>query len=211
MQCPKDRKITLADGTLVGNLAAKCCSECQGSWISPEDYQRWQSQQSRPKTIAELVPKVLDADGFEPSLYDAKAAFCPECGIYLTRIKLGMKTPFYVERCLSCGGVWCDRGEWEALEAMGLHIAIEQLSSQEWQSLAREREHLAQERQLTIDRLGEALAQQVFELSELLEKHPNGDFGVAYLMRRFENFAQEVDTREADARNQEIRDQINRA
>jgi Zn-finger nucleic acid-binding protein len=195
MQCPKERKITLNDGTLSEALAVKQCPDCKGTWIPSENYKAWQSERERPKTVAGLIPKTLDVE-FVQSPYDAKAALCPDCGSYLARAKVGMKTPFYVERCLSCGGIWCDRGEWEALEVMGLHVAIEQLFSSEWQVLSREREHLAMEKQATVDRLGEELASRVFELAEALEKHPSGDFGVAYLMRRFENFAQEVERRE---------------
>jgi hypothetical protein len=43
---------------------------------------------------------------------------------------------------------------------------------------------LAQERRATIDKLGAELAAQIFELADVLKQHPNGDFGVAYLMRR---------------------------
>lgn len=192
MQCPKERKITLNDGRLAESLEVKECPECQGAWIPPENYQAWQAERDRPKTVADLIPKTLDVE-FAPSPHDAKAAFCPECGCYLARVKVGMKNPFYVERCLSCGGIWCDRGEWAALETMGLNIAIEQLFSNEWQVLSREREHLAIEKQATIDRLGEDLAHRVFALAEELEKHSHGDFGVAYLMRRFENFTQELE------------------
>lgn len=191
MQCPKERKITLTDGTLTEALAVKQCPDCQGTWILAENYKAWQAERSCPKTLADLIPKTLDVE-FVQSPLDTKAALCPDCGSYLARAKVGMKAPFYVERCLSCGGIWCDRGEWEALETMGLHLAIEQLFASEWQILSREREHLAMEKQATIDRLGVELAHRVFELAEVLEKHPSGDFGVAYLMRRFQNFAQEV-------------------
>lgn len=191
MQCPKERKITLTDGTLTEALAVKQCPDCKGTWIPSENYKAWQAERPHPRTVADLIPKTLDVE-FVQSPLDAKAALCPECGSYLARVKVGMRTPFYVERCLICGGIWCDRGEWEALETMGLHIAIEQLFSSEWQTLSREREHLAIEKQATIDRLGVELANQVFDLAEVLKNHPNGDFGVAYLMRRFENFAQEV-------------------
>ncbi|MGG6270581.1 zf-TFIIB domain-containing protein [Leptolyngbya sp. AN03gr2] len=191
MQCPKERKITLTDGTLSEALAVKQCPDCKGTWIPAENYKAWQAERAHPKTAADLVPKTLDVE-FVQSPLDSKAALCPDCGSYLARVKVGMRSPFYVERCLSCGGIWCDRGEWDALEAMGLHVAIEQLFSSEWQTLSRAREHLALEKQATIDRLGVELADRVFELAEVLEKHPNGDFGVAYLMRRFENFTQEL-------------------
>ncbi|MBW4443257.1 MAG: zf-TFIIB domain-containing protein [Plectolyngbya sp. WJT66-NPBG17] len=204
MQCPKERKITLTDGTLTEALAVKQCPDCKGTWIPSENYKLWQAERTqsaaeppRPKTVADLIPKTLDVE-FVQSPLDAKAALCPDCGSYLARAKVGMKAPFYVERCLICGGIWCDRGEWDALEAMGLHIAIEQLFSSEWQILSREREHLAMEKQATIDRLGVELANRVFELAEVLEKHPSGDFGVAYLMRRFENFTQELKPKNKD-------------
>ena len=200
MQCPKERKITLTDGTLTETLAVKQCPDCKGTWIPAEHYKEWQAKRVRPETIAQVMPKMLDVE-FVQSPLDAKAALCPDCGSYLARAKVGMKSPFYVERCLSCGGIWCDRGEWDALEAMGLHSAIEQLFSSEWQVLSREREHLAMEKQATIDRLGLELANQVFELAEVLEKHPSGDFGVAYLMRRFANFAQKIDPQKGKSAN----------
>ena len=42
------------------------------------------------------------------------------------------------------------------------------------------------ERTATAEKLGTDIAEKLFELAKLLEQHPNGDFGVAYLMRRFE-------------------------
>ncbi|MER3477921.1 MAG: hypothetical protein C4287_17365 [Leptolyngbya sp. ERB_1_2] len=166
-------------------MAVKQCPDCKGTWIPSENYKTWQAEHSRPETVAALIPKTLDVE-FVQSPLDTKAALCPDCGSYLARAKVGMK------------GIWCDRGEWDALETMGLHTAIEQLFSSEWQTLSRAREHLAMEKQATIDRLGVELADRVFELAEALEKHPSGDFGVAYLMRRFENFAQEVKPQNSD-------------
>jgi hypothetical protein len=45
----------------------------------------------------------------------------------------------------------------------------------------RERQFSEQERQATIEKLGSELAERVFELAEVLEKHPNGDFGCCLL------------------------------
>jgi hypothetical protein len=70
------------------------------------------------------------------------------------------------------------------LERLGLHTTIEQLFTNEWQTRSRSRQFSEQERQATIDKLGSELADRVFELAEILERHPNGDCGVAYLMRR---------------------------
>jgi Zn-finger nucleic acid-binding protein len=184
VQCPKDKKITLVGSQLAGDLAVQCCPDCKGTWIPATEYEAWQAHQSAPAED-DALDKVLDVE-FVLSPFDAKAALCPECNRYLSRARVGFKKFFYVERCMNCGGIWCDHGEWDVLEKLGLHTAIQNLFSSEWQTRAREREFSLAERQATIDKLGPELAEQLFNLAELLQKHPNGDFGVAYLMRRFD-------------------------
>jgi Zn-finger nucleic acid-binding protein len=180
--CPKDRRFELVATTLAGEMAVQSCPDCKGTWIPPEEYSAWQAR--HPYTLSDALP-TLEVD-YVQSPFDGKAALCPECNRYLTRAKVSLSSPFYVERCPNCYGIWCDRGEWEILEQLGLNTAIEQLFSSEWQARVKEIEYAQRERQATIEKLGEAIAQKVFELAELLEEHPNGDFGVAYLMRRFD-------------------------
>lgn len=194
MQCPKCKKVTLLDGVLDDDLAVKYCQECKGTWIPAGEYEAWQTRQFQYPGNSEVPSGTLNVD-FVQSPFDAKAALCPECQRYLSRAKVNLKTPFYVERCMQCRGIWCDYGEWDILVQLGLHTTIEQLFSNEWQTRSRERQFFDQERQATIDKLGSELAEQVFELAEVLEKHPNGDFGVAYLMRRVANNRQPPDAR----------------
>ncbi|MGJ3249365.1 MAG: zf-TFIIB domain-containing protein [Elainellaceae cyanobacterium] len=182
MQCPKDREIELVDSWLSDQLAVQECPKCQGNWIPSTEYQKWRGE---PPDMIEVPQQMLSIQCESPP-NDTKGALCPACGCFLSRAKVALRTPFYVERCSNCGGIWCDRGEWDILEMLGLHVAIEQLFSSDWQSRVKEVELANRERQATIDKLGEELALRVFELAELLEQHPNGDFGVAYLMRRFE-------------------------
>ena len=183
MRCPKDRQADLTSFSLEKGLKAEHCPTCQGNWIPVESYETWREPQRHPGDVP--LPKTLEID-FEPSPFDARAALCPECSCYLARAKVGISHPFYVERCPNCGGIWCDRGEWEVLRELGLYTAIEQLFSNEWQGRVREMSQTEQERRATINKLGEDLAKQLFELADRLENHPNGDFGVAYLMRRFD-------------------------
>ncbi len=183
MQCPKCKKASLLDGVLNDRLAVKYCQECKGTWIPAEEYEAWQARHPEPPVPPESLSKTLDVD-FVQSPLDTKAALCPECQRYLTRAKVNLKTPFYVERCAVCRGIWCDRGEWDVLKKLGLHSTIEQLFSNEWQTRVRETQHLERERRAIVDKLGVDLATQVFALADKLEQHPNGDFGVAYLMRR---------------------------
>ena len=184
MNCPKCKNVQLLDGTLEGNLPVKQCHECKGTWIPSVEYEAWQSQQSQVTPVdPELLWQTLDVN-FVQSPYDMKAALCPECSRYLSRAKVNLKTAFYLERCLNCSGIWCDKGEWDVLFKLGLHTTIEQLFSSEWQTRVRERQQVDKEREATIEKLGPELASRIFELAEALAKHPNGDFGVAYLMRQ---------------------------
>lgn len=185
MQCPKNKNMTLINGLLSDDLRVHHCPECQGNWIPPDEYDAWRSRQAQRLVPPTYVTSYL-ADDFVPSPYDTKAGLCPECNRYLARAKVMVKNPFYVDRCPNCGGIWCDRDEWEVLEELGLHDTIEQLFSNEWQAKVRSVVHADKEREATVQKLGPEVAEMVFELAEVLEKHPNGDFGVAYLMRRFD-------------------------
>jgi Zn-finger nucleic acid-binding protein len=183
MDCPKC-KTELVNGILSDMLLTKHCQECEGEWISGHNYQSWRSD--RPNIA--IDPQVLTQNyhlAFTPSQYDAKAAPCPDCGRIMARGKITLRQPFYLEHCLACGGVWCDRGEWEMLEKLQLHTNISQIFSSSWQAQVRASHMNELERQAIIDKVGVELAQRVFDLAEVLAQHPNGDFAAAYLMGRF--------------------------
>ncbi len=184
MQCPKDRKIDLIDGVLAEDLAVKSCPECQGNWIGADVYETWQINHFQ-EAVNPAAVVYADVE-FAPAASDTKAGLCPQCNRYLSRAKVWIKTPFYVERCPNCGGFWCDNGEWEILTTLGVEGAIEHLFSGDWQFQLQKMQLFEKERQATVDKLGPDVAAMVFELAEVLENHPNGDFGVAYLMRRFD-------------------------
>ena len=180
MQCPKCKSSELQSGILSSQLAVEDCYECKGTWIPAENYADWQSHQPQHPIH---FPDTLNVD-YVQSPYDTRGALCPECRRYLSRAKVMLENPFYVERCSNCQGIWCDHGEWDVLEALGLHTTIDQLFSSEWQTQARQSQQLSKERQAMIDKLGPELAKLVFDLAEKLKDHPHGDFGVAYLMRQ---------------------------
>ncbi|MEM7773041.1 MAG: zf-TFIIB domain-containing protein [Cyanobacteria bacterium P01_E01_bin.6] len=183
MECPKNKSITLTDIVLNGDLPALHCPDCDGHWLPGENYRKWQQNQSPAEQ--NVMPTVLNVP-FDVSAEDAQAALCPECQHYLSRVKLGQQHSFYVERCSNCDGVWCDRGEWDVLQTMGLQASLGYIFSGDWKNRIKALEYAERERQATIDKLGKDIAHLVFELAEMLEHHPNGDFGVAYLMRRFD-------------------------
>jgi Zn-finger nucleic acid-binding protein len=187
-QCPKEGDIDLQEKELTPGLPANACPSCGGSWIQPEHYVHWQSQQVDTSGAPEVavLPLTLKTN-FQPSALDNRAALCPDCRSYLVRGRVNLSQgSFFVERCPNCKGIWCDAGEWEVLKQLQLDTHIEYLFSPDWQAQVRELEHSERERLATINKLGPEIAERIFELAKLLEEHPNGDFGVAYLMRRFE-------------------------
>jgi Zn-finger nucleic acid-binding protein len=183
MNCPKC-KSELVNGLLSDLLLTKHCRGCEGDWISGRNYQTWKSD----RTEIPANPDVLTQNyhlPYTPSQLDGKTANCPECSSVMARGKVTLKEPFYLEHCLTCGGIWCDRGEWTVLEQLKLDTNIAQIFSGIWQSKVRASHANALERQAVIDKVGIELASQVFDFADLLATHPNGDFAAAYLMRRF--------------------------
>ncbi|MGD2180288.1 zf-TFIIB domain-containing protein [Lusitaniella coriacea] len=183
MKCPKCSKEELVDSVLADDLAVKTCKACKGSWIASEDYQTWQAKQPQEKVTPEELGEKLNIE-FGQSPLDTRAALCPECSRYLSRAKVKLKTPFFVDRCQQCGGIWCDYGEWDILAQLGLHRSIEQLFERKWQAQVEQQQLLNSERQAMVEKMGDKVAEQVFEIAEVLSQHPHGDFALAYLMRK---------------------------
>ncbi|MEL7052201.1 MAG: zf-TFIIB domain-containing protein [Cyanobacteria bacterium J06555_13] len=186
MRCPKEPNVELSAKKLTEKLDVQCCASCQGNWIPKLNYQIWQSQEAGLEAIPEeVLPMTLETD-YQVAPLDGRAGLCPECGTYLKRSRINLKNAaFYVERCPICEGLWCDNGEWEILEALGLHIQIPIVFNADWQARVRELEQAERQRLAMVDKLGADMANRVFELGEMLVGHPHGDFAVAYLMRKF--------------------------
>jgi Zn-finger nucleic acid-binding protein len=181
VQCPKCREVELADLVLAGDLTSYHCQKCEGDWLSGERYQAWQNNQDRPSKINTNLH--LD-NPVKPGETDGKAALCPECRRYLSRVNVPVEQSFYLERCPECNGFWCDRQEWDILQKLSLHTSLEYLFTSEWQHKIREQKQSVSERQALIHKLGEELANEVFELGKKLADQTNGDFAVAYLARQ---------------------------
>lgn len=181
MQCPKCRNPELKALELAEGLISHHCDQCGGDWLSWEQYQAWQSDHEKPSVVNVALELKTD---FEPSETDSKAALSPEAGRYMSRVKIPTSPPFYVERCPESLGFWCDRQEWDMLKELGLHLSLDYLFTSEWQHQVRDQQHAISERQALIQKLGQTLAAEVFQLGEKLAASDNGDFAVAYLARQ---------------------------
>ncbi|NJK33703.1 MAG: zf-TFIIB domain-containing protein [Oscillatoriales cyanobacterium SM2_2_1] len=187
MRSPKVKGANLEPSQVTPGLPSQTCPSSQGHWIAAAAYEAWQSQQLQQlrEPPTEEINWLQDLR-ISAAETDIRAGLCPECGIILTRLRVPLKTPFYLERCAACSGIWCDRGEWQILEQLGLHIRIPQMFSSQWQMQVREQVLHDQERQSLAEKLGPDLAQRVMGLAETLESHPHSGFAIAYLTRRAE-------------------------
>ncbi|MGB7088074.1 MAG: zf-TFIIB domain-containing protein [Phormidesmis sp.] len=187
MRCPKEPKTELLPSEITEGLAGQCCPSCQGSWLPFDRYQHWQSLNAGIEAIPDEVLPLALATDYQPAPLDSRAGLCPECGSYLKRSRLTLQqSAFYVERCPLCEGIWCDAGEWDVLAALGLHVQIPIVFKPDWQAHVRSLEQTERHRLAAIEKLGPKLAERVFDLGNQLKAHPHGDFGVAYLMRKFD-------------------------
>ena len=70
--------------------------------------------------------------------------FCPVCGHFMHRYRIGHGADFSLDRCGTCGRFWLDAGEWQASRACGLPTALHRVSFDAWQSeMAMERRRRA--------------------------------------------------------------------
>ncbi len=186
MDCPKCKNAVLLETRLAGELPAARCSQCGGSWLPGLAYQHWKNEQQQ----STASPERLLGDrrvSFRPSELDAKACLCPQCRRYLARARVESRPPFFLEHCQACEGFWCDEGEWDALRELGLSTSLYELFDPQWQTEFRERQQVQAERQNLIDKLGPQLAEQVMTLTTTILDHENGDFALAYIMRKAVN------------------------
>ena len=180
MDCPKCKDVELKDRDLGSGLTSYHCSTCSGDWLSGERYQMWQDTQEQPTSVNTTL-QIETA--YKPSDTDNRAAFCPECRRYLSRVKIPLETPFYLERCPECNGFWCDREEWDVLQQLSLDKSLEHIFTSEWQHQVRDQQHSVSERQALIGKLGNDLATEVFALGKKLAAERDGDYAEGTTLR----------------------------
>jgi Zn-finger nucleic acid-binding protein len=131
MQCPLCKKHTMAPADLVPGLTGKTCSECSGVWLDRAKYDAWRAKQAGdlPETNPPAQFAISDT---------RKAKICPQCGHLLLPYRVGHGLSFSIDYCGACGGVWCDRGEWDAIKAKNLHDNLHDIVSQHWQTAVRQ-------------------------------------------------------------------------
>ena len=107
LKCPICKDVLLGDGVLDSNLVAHPCAQCGGQWIAPKDYWKW----LEGRKVVTPDPPTADNPIDLPVKQTETPKFCPDCGRFLGRHKVGHGVAFSIDRCGTCGGFWLDAGE----------------------------------------------------------------------------------------------------
>ncbi|MBT9313886.1 TFIIB-type zinc ribbon-containing protein [Leptothoe spongobia] len=174
MKCPVCSDSSLHITSLESRLNASCCSDCQGQWISANDYWTWLKHHG--ETLPEKEPDELPIQADDVQ----RAKLCPECKRIMLRYKVGHSLDFRLDQCGSCNGVWFDANEWEALKQRNLHDEVHLIFSAPWQSQVRKDEA----RKLLEAIYTEAFSDDYGKIKEIkswIENHPEQEKILNYL------------------------------
>src|SRR5579871_3287865 len=112
------------------------CPQSGGLWIPLQSYLAWRERQPAGAPAAAAGPAPVPADDSRQ-----RVLICPESGRFLLRYRVGHGLPFHIDRSPVTGGVWLDKGEWEALKSQGLHLMLNQIFTSEYQRQVRSAEY----------------------------------------------------------------------
>ena len=162
-------------------LSAYECPKSGGFWIPLQSYLAWKERQP-PAAGATPV-------GSAPAVQDdsrQRALICPESGRLLLRYRVGHGLRFHVDRSPTTGGVWLDKGEWEALKSKGLHVALHLIFTAAYQRQIRSEEYVEKMTETFRQRIGVADFAKVAEFGAWLAQHPRRRDICCYLLDNLE-------------------------
>lgn len=166
-------RVTLEEG-----LAAWECPQSGGHYIAANDYDEWLE-----KHVHEVPPKDETTDSVQlpsdPS--EQRALLCPETGCLMVRYRVGKGIPFSIDRSPT-GGVWLDKGEWEALKSRNLHDEIHHIFGAPWQRELRDEQRVSRLREGYRTRIGEGPFDDAERFKRWMNGQPNTRAIIAYLL-----------------------------
>lgn len=116
MNCPKDGA-ALKTTVYESEVEVDQCGDCGGMWLDEGELERVQesSEHDYSEELKEMPPYTVRA--YEMARQQAAPDLkCPKCGEEMLKKEYGYASQIIIDTCLSCRGVWLDRGEIEALE-----------------------------------------------------------------------------------------------
>jgi Zn-finger nucleic acid-binding protein len=178
MQSPIYSDTTMLLREIEPGLTAYECPKSGGFWIPLQSYTAWQEKHPSRQSDASAnsnTPVVQDDSA-------RRALICPESGRLLLRYRVGHGLPFHIERSPATGGVWLDKGEWEALKNKGLHTSLHLIFTAAYQRQVRSTEYDQTIKETFRDRIGAADFSKVVEFGTWLANHPRRRDICCYLL-----------------------------
>ena len=172
MKCPKCKETSLQKK---GYGASYSCPSCNGRWVQTEKMRK-------------LSVDCLDEEACPPgnSSYDHKTGVCPAGHGIMLRGKVYGEEEFYLEKCVTCGGIWFDKGEWQQVAEANLFQDMQNFWSVSWQRKQQQIKNREAFLSLNKNLLGEELFLSVMELAGLLKNHPEKNRALALLQQEIQ-------------------------
>jgi Zn-finger nucleic acid-binding protein len=169
MRSPVFPDVNLQPKEIEPGLAAYECPQSGGVWIPLQAYEQWKAR--HPAAVATTRP---GPDHFVPVADDSKrpALICPESGAVLLRYKVGQGLHFQIDRSPVTGGIWLDKGEWQALKQKALHGDLNQIFTASYQREIRSAEYAQSLEKVFQERIGSSDFARVAEFKAWMAHHP---------------------------------------
>jgi len=181
MKSPTHPDTDLVPKEIEPGLSAYQCPKSEGIWIPLDSYLAWKEKHPNPETPATVpgAPEPADDSG-------RRALICPESGRLLIRYRVGHGLRFHVDQSPITGGIWLDKGEWEALKSKGLDSQLNLIFTASYQRHVRTEEYERNLEQTFSDRIGADDFQKVVAFKEWLATHPKRRDICCYLIHDVE-------------------------
>jgi len=168
MDCPKCKDVKLRRN---GYGSPDSCQKCGGMWLEFAKIPGFFEQ------ISFEEPKE-----FSVNVNDGKTGFCPSGHGLMTRAKVeDNESPFYLEKCSSCGGVWFDKDEWQRIIENNLVECLSDIWCSSWQTQQRKEKSRNSYLKTNKNIFGEEVFEKILELAELLKGHHEKGRAIALL------------------------------
>ncbi len=195
MQSPLYPDTTMRLREIEPGLIVYECPRSGGLWIPLQAYLTWKDQhQQDPTAPAATAVSAVPDDSKQ------RALICPESGRLLLRYRVGHGLPFHLDRSPTTGGVWLDKGEWEALKSKGLHAALNLIFTASYQRQVRTSEYSQNLTETFEERIGAADFAKVTDFGAWLVRHPRRRDICCYLLDTLEHAAESEATGNATTR-----------
>jgi Zn-finger nucleic acid-binding protein len=101
----------------------------------------------------------------------------------MIRARVDIDEPFYLEKCVACGGIWFDKGERRKIIEGNFTEHLKDLWSRSWQSKQRKEQSRTRFLEINEEVLGKEVFQAIIELAEQLKQHPEKGRAIALLQQ----------------------------